>query len=116
MFGNIFGMIGNYEDRCVGREDIDGQTFISTAHVTDGAHPYETAVKHPEYNQGKMVIVEAYDTKAAAEAGHAKWVAAMKAEELPAELVDCCNAEIAEFCDALSPDADWKRFPRVRPQ
>jgi hypothetical protein len=96
MFGNIFGMIGNYEDRCVGREDIDGQTFISTAHVTDGAHPY--------------------DTKADAEAGHAKWVAAMKAEELPAELVDCCNAEIAEFCDALSPDADWKRFPRVRPQ
>lgn len=113
MFGSMFAMAGNYEQRCVGRHDIDDHTFISTAEIYDGSHPYETGVKHPEYNDGSMVIVEAYDTREEAEAGHAKWVKTMTADELPTELVDCCNAGIAQLCDALSPD-DWNRFPRVR--
>lgn len=112
----FLAMADNYESRRVGREDIDDNTFISTAEVNDGSKPYETAVEHPEYNDGKMVIVESYDTRAEAEEGHAKWVAAMKAEQLPEELIDCCNAEIAEFVDALSVTADeldWKRHKRT---
>lgn len=113
MFQNMFGMIGNYEARKVGRDEFDWG-FVSTCLVTDGAHLYETAVKHTDYRDDDMVIVEAYDTRAEAEAGHTKWVAAMTTEPLPDKLVDCCNAEVAQLLDAFS-DAPlaYERKPKV---
>lgn len=90
---------GNYEDRRVGRFD-EGDLMVSTATVSDGDHPFETAVKHPDYNGGEMVIVEAYDTKDQAEQGHVKWVATMTADPLPGTLVDCQNAKISQLIPA----------------
>jgi hypothetical protein len=108
---------GNYRSRMVGREPLDpndpnGEFLVSTAAVSDGREPFETAVKHPDYNGGKMVIVECYPTREAAEAGHAKWVATMKAEPLPDSLRDCANAEVAQLLDALSEDKDHFLYPR----
>jgi hypothetical protein len=89
--------LGNYETRRIGRHDAEWG-FISTARVSDGRQPYETAVCHARYRDaGKMVIVEAYDTSADAEAGHARWVAAMTSETLPASLTDCLNGEIGQL-------------------
>jgi hypothetical protein len=99
--------IGNYESRRVGRWDSEcGKKMVSTAAVSDGDHPYETAFKHPEYNGGGMVIVEAYDSRSDALAGHERWVKTMTDGPLPDVLVDCCNDGISKLCSDL-------RFPRV---
>lgn len=96
----MFDMIGNYEERKVARYEKDG-LFISTAMVTDGDDPYETAVAHPQYNDGIMVIVESYPTKAAAKRGHAKWLKRMTAKRLPKQLVDCRNSWASKLCGDL---------------
>ena len=98
MFGNISGMVGTYEARKVGRYDDGPHKMVSTARVTDGKQEFETAFMHPEYNDGEMVIVEAYDTKADALAGHERWVTTMKNGPLPDELVSCLNSGISDFC------------------
>lgn len=102
MMFNFFEDMGNYSDRKVGRDNFDWG-FVSTAKVSDGRKPYETAVEHKEYNDGDMVIVDCYDTKEEAEKGHAKWVANMTDKTLPEKLVDCANAEIAQLCNQFSP-------------
>lgn len=117
MFGSMFAMLGNYESRCVGRwEDETGDKMVSTAYVTDGLKPYETAFQHPDYNNGDMVIVESYDTEEEAKAGHERWQKIMTDGPLPDELRDCCNAGLAQVCSALSDylDEEWGRYPRVR--
>jgi hypothetical protein len=109
LFDFLLGM-GNYEDRCVGRWDnATGDQMVSTAEVTDGREPYETAFMHPDYNDGKIVIVEAYPTREAAAAGHARWVAVMTDGPLPDVLIDCANAEIGALCRDLG---GQMRFPR----
>lgn len=87
--------VGNYEDRKVDRSEFEWG-FISTARVSDGSQPFETAVQHPDYNDGSMVIVEAYATKALAQEGHKKWVEIMTAKKLPGSLTDCANSMIAQ--------------------
>ena len=92
---DIMAMEGNYDDRVVKRYQNDTtELFVSTCSVTDGMYIYETAVAHPSYNDGDMVIVEAYDTLKAAEEGHERWLKTMTADTLPEELTDCCNSEI----------------------
>ena len=76
MFNFDFGMLDDYEERMVGRFEKAG-LLVSTARVSDGQQPYETAVGHPEYNEGKLVIVEAYPDRATALFGHGKWVKMM---------------------------------------
>ena len=88
--------IDNYDQRKVARFEKDS-LMISTARVSDGSQPFETAVAHPAYNNGKIVIVESYMTKEQARHGHDTWVSAMTAETLPVQLVDCLNARIAQF-------------------
>ena len=105
-------MMGTYESRKVARDDYPWG-FISTAAVNDGSKPYETAVQHKSYGDG-MVIVENYDTKTAAQDGHAKWVKTMTAKKLPAKLVDCNNAGIAAFGAALGMSFDKKRNTKKR--
>lgn len=104
---------GNYEARKVanyGREE--GLPFeVDTAACSDGEHPYETGIKHPEYNDGEWVIVEAYDSRGEAEDGHGRWVATMTAETLPEELVDCLNAELGAFYGAVGGDVRYPRKP-----
>ncbi len=109
---DMLGMLGNYQSRKVGRWDNDdGSMMVSTCSVTDGERPYETAFKHPEYNNGLMVIVEAYASREDAEAGHAKWVDVMTNGPLPNELVDCMNSTVSALCGAFGGD-EGIRFPR----
>ncbi len=109
---DFLGMRGNYDTRKVARFD-EGELLVSTARVTDGSKPFETAVEHPDYNEGKMVIVEAYDDKDSAQSGHDRWVQTMTTTPLPQMLTDCCNSEIGEFARAMDCD---REFPRVTAQ
>jgi hypothetical protein len=97
----------NYDSRKVGRFDGGNGLFISTARVSDGRQPYETAVRHPDYNEGSLVIVEAYDSMEEAKQGHDRWTDAMTREPLPDVLQDCRNAAISSFLDV-----EDVRFPR----
>ena len=113
MLFDFLDMGGTYDERCVERYDDENVgLMVSTASVNDGSHPYETAVAHPEYNDGDMVIVEAYDTKKDAKAGHERWVTAMTAKELPERLVDCANSEVSQLRGAVD-EEDWNKYPRV---
>lgn len=108
MFEFLFDM-GNYADRCVGRYDDGDDKMVSTAQVSDGNQPYETAFQHPDYNDGSMVIVCAYSTREEAAEGHARWEAIMRDGQLPDELVECFNSKVGQMCEALG---DEGRYPR----
>ena len=113
MFFDFMDMGGSYEERCVGRYDDENVgLMVSTASVNDGAYPFETAVAHPKYNDGDMVIVEAYDTKEDAKAGHDRWETVMTARELPEQLVDCLNSEVSQMQSDVD-EKGWNVFPRV---
>jgi hypothetical protein len=103
------GMIGDYDDRMVDRYEGNG-FFISTCLVRDSNRPYETAIKHPEYNDGVIIIVETYNTKEEAAKGHDKWVKIMTAEELPQELIDKGSCFISQALKEL----DEKMFIESR--
>jgi len=103
---DFFNMAGTYEDRKVSLYN-EGGVVVSTAMVNDGDHPFETAIKHPDYNDGAFVIVEAYDSLSDAHEGHENWVTIMTAEPLPEFLQDCQNSKVSQF---LAPE-DMK-FPR----
>jgi len=98
--------IGNHESRQVDRHEIDGM-IIDTARVSDGLHPFETAVSHPRYNYGNWVIVESYTNIKEANRGHDKWVKIMTSEELPASLKDCGNALISSFGKSFGIDMEF---------
>lgn len=104
--------MGNYQDRCVGRDNYEWG-FISTAAVSDGQQPFETAVRHTEYNNGKIVIVEAYDTREAALAGQGKWVKKMTSARPPRSLTDCANSHLqAMFGKEVFPRQVNKKTPK----
>ena len=107
---SFFGDIDNYEERKVAN-DVVGDAVIDTAAVSDGARPYETGVQHPEYNNGKWVIVEAYDTKAEAQAGHDRWVQIFGGV-LPESLVDCGNSGISQLGEMFGMDSTYLRSLR----
>lgn len=109
MFGDIFSMAENYGDRKVARyDDAEGSVMVSTAAVSDSSKPYETAIAHPKYNGGQIVIVELYTTKELAQVGHKKWLDMMLATPLPNELVDVSTAEIAKMVDSVAGKTDWR--------
>ncbi len=99
-------MIGNYEERKVDRFS-KGNLIVDTCSVTDSDKPFETAVKHPKFNQEKWIVVELYDTKEEAQEGHNKWIKIMTAEKLPLELKDISSAKIAKLCDAVT-EENWR--------
>ena len=104
MFG-FMNMQGTYEARKVDRYEKD-DLFVDTCLVTGSDKPYETAVAHPKYNGGKMVIVELYDTKAQAQEGHDRWVKTMTAKTLPKSLKDVSTAEVAQLLDIFG--TEWR--------
>lgn len=69
---NFYNMIGNYSSRLVANNTINN-AIIDTVLVMDSKQPYETGIKHPNYNNGNWVIVELYMTREKAEEGHIKW-------------------------------------------
>ena len=94
------GTIGSYKSRAVARygENHD-DLVIDTCEVYDGAQPFETGIKTPRYPG--WCIVEAYDTREEAQAGHDRWVATMTGPNAPERLHDCANAKIAQAMDKL---------------
>ena len=80
-----------------------GEVFVSTVKAFD-TNRYETAVEHPEYNNGKLIVVEEYDNKAAAQVGQLKWIEIMTAEVLPEVLIDRSTCMIKVFGDFLEGD------------
>lgn len=114
----MFGFLadaGNYADRKVDQWiSDDNKRMVSTARVSDGAKPFETAFEHPDYDEGKMVIVEAYDTREAAMEGHGRWLKVMIDGPLPDELVDCCNSEVSQIIASMNDDGRLahKRIPK----
>ena len=104
------GMAGNYEQRLVANFTKDG-IMVDTTEVYDSSQPYETAVEHPQYNDGSMVIVELYPTKEDAQKGHDKWVKIMTAKKLPKELKDVSTAHIAKLAYDGCDD-----FQRIKPK
>ncbi len=102
IFSSILSMAGNYEARKVTRfEDADNLITVDTCSVSDGHHPYETGIEHPEYNGGLFIIVEAYDTIEDAQKGHDKWIEIITHEPLPVALEDCQNSEITDHFGKL---------------
>ncbi len=102
--------VGNYEDRKIDRSDFDWG-YVSTARVSDGSQPFETAVCSDQYarandldDTSEMTIVEAYDDADDAQIGHDQWVKTMT-ENPPEGLTDCHNAGIAKFGAGLG--CDW---------
>ena len=110
---DIFGLsgIGTYEQRKVANYKA-GPLVIDTVFASDTGL-YETAVAHPDYNEGKWVIVEEYATRPLATAGHKKWIQKMSKSRLPDELIDVSGAFLAGMCDTFSGENEWRRMKRI---
>ena len=87
----------DYDERKIGRDNFDWG-FISTAYVSDGQLPYETAVGHKDYHTN-MIIVEAYSSKEDAKIGHDNWLIKMTEDVLPEFLQDCHNSELSQMIE-----------------
>lgn len=112
---NIFGFLsdaGNHSERLIdsfkGKDDL----AVDTCAVSDSAQPYETGIKHQAYNNGDWVIVELYDTKKEAQAGHDKWVKVMTADLLPDRLVDVSSCGITELLDIFDENSNFRYKPK----
>ena len=57
-----FVFMAPYEERKVARFE-KGKLVIDACLVSDSNDPYETAVMHPRYGDGKWIIVQVYGTK-----------------------------------------------------
>ena len=107
---------GSYDSRKVDRYE-GKDVVVSTVRVTDTPFPYETAVRHPDYNDDDIIVVDNYMTKGEAQVGHNKWVAIMTADILPATLVDTSQAASAKLLDLFTGKANkpnWRIFPKMR--
>jgi hypothetical protein len=109
---DFLSMAGNYESRKIGRLEAEWG-LVSTAYVNDADKPYETAVRHRDYNDGKIVIVEAYDTREEAATGHERWVATMTSDRLPDRLIDRGESGLSQLVDAFGDDNEWRIKNRI---
>ena len=91
-----------FEDRVVGRHENELTGLcVSTMEVFDSDRSFETAIAHPDFAQGKWVVVEGYDDIDTAAKGHDKWLAVMTAEKLPGALVDVSTSFPAKMSREL---------------
>ncbi len=86
-FLNMFSSLANLQSKPVDRYE-EGDLYVSTVWINDSEKEYETAVAHPLYKEGKLIIVECYDSEEEAQIGHDKWVKIMTQEKLPSVLED----------------------------
>lgn len=86
-----------YEKRKIGRFEKDG-IFVSTILVDDCEQAYETAVIHPEFKGGEIIIVAHYSTRGEAEQGHHAWVEKIQGKNLKEILSDdaCCLSQLLD--------------------
>lgn len=113
MFGmfDFYSIANDYEERKV-ENTVVGETTIDTAAVTDSDQPYETGIQDPNYNNGNWVIVELYDTKEEAQAGHIKWVDLFKTNP-PEKLKDVSTAGIAILSETFGSKVN-KTYKRTK--
>lgn len=105
-------MFGTYDERLVGNYTSDDQRFaVDTCAVTDTPYPFETALRHPSYNNGEWVIVETYDSLNSAKAGHDKWVDLLLSDNLPYTLVDVSDNLFVTLMDVVKGDS-WRDSKR----
>ena len=90
----------------------EGDLIVSTVHPPEAHRLAETAISHPEYDNGKWIIVQEYDDLGQARAGHLKWVEIMSSPDLPDELHDVSSIAISVLIDVLSPDRIDRRLHR----
>ena len=105
-----FPSLGPYSERRVD-SFRQGDLFVSTVRVPDADAPFETAVGHPDYNEGRLVIVEEYSDIDEAREGHKVWVALMTAEELPTKLTSVSTSRAAGLRDAVRGER-WRIMER----
>lgn len=108
---NFINMFSGYDVRKIAHYE-DDDLLVDTCAVTDSAQPYETAVAHPAYGDGRIVIVEMYHTVKEAEDGYQRWIATMTADKLLDSLQDVSTATIASLCAAVAEDDSWRTFAR----
>ena len=101
-------MMDNYDSRKIDRYEKD-DLMVSTVSIANGNKPYETGIGHPLYNDGKIIVVEAYDDEESAQEGHNKWVDIMTTDPLPLSLEDCCNAEIGQMARNIGCNVIYER-------
>ncbi len=103
-------MSGNYEQRAVARHEFDeGRSVLDTAAVS-GRQPYETGLCSELYPGSEhWIILEGYDTREEAAAGHARWLALFLSDTPPAFIMDCNNSGLLDDEDLV------RQFPRVVP-
>ena len=74
---------------------FDDTVFVSTIRGFDTGR-YETAIQHPDYNDGDIIIVASgYESMEAAEEGHNKWVEIMTSDILPESIPEMSDSGIA---------------------
>lgn len=111
-FLKFMEMEGTHNARVVARFELDGQLCVDTSAVNDPEQPYETAISHMDYNEGRWIIVEMYEDKESAKLGHEVWVAHMTTEPLPISLRDCTTSTVGEWADDAHGE-EWRVFPRT---
>lgn len=72
---------------------------------------YETAISSPFYKEGKLIVVEEYETWGEAEEGHKRWIRIMTHSELPSCLVEVSTSVIVGIKDLVE-GSGWRRFPK----
>lgn len=110
MLFDFMNDMGNYKERVVDHYEQDNLT-IDTCFISDSSKDYETGIQHPKYNNGKWVIVELYDTRDEAVAGHKKWVLRMTTHALPEYLTDVSDCDIAELC-SIAGGESWRKIKK----
>ncbi len=84
---------GKLEDK-VGNDEFDGK-IVDTCYTYDNG--YETAISHPEFDNGDWIIVEYYDDKESATKGHNKWVELIKEDKF--DKIRCVDRYIVALCN-----------------
>ena len=84
---------GKPEDK-VNRTEFD-EKIIDTCFTYDNG--FETAVSHPQFYDGKWIIVEYYDDKESAAKGHNKWVEFIKEDKF--DKIKCIDKYLVDLSD-----------------
>jgi len=91
-------------------QTLDG-VRLSTARLSSGK--FQTIMEHPEYNDGRPMVVANTDTVLEAERAHNEWAWMVKDDALPDEIYDENESPAAVLADAKFGD-DWRVSARVR--
>ena len=96
-FERVSLMIGDYVLRKVDRTEADDFT-VSTVAVVDRSWEFETAIAHKDFRDGEWIVVEGYQDRESAAAGHDKWVAIAQ-DETTESLTDLFECVVFERFD-----------------